>query len=105
MPEKYIELDSASLHTLEDAVTDFASLEAWVAQTKMMIPEEFRASASVDFSTDFNDGWSLTISYYRPETEEDRQRAQAEVEAFEQRRVAHRRAEFEKLKAEFEPEA
>lgn len=92
---------SAHLSDLE-ACTTFAELRALVDRWEAEVPQEHRDAATIQVVNDRDDGWGLSVTYSRPETEEDRRR-DAERRAERLARVeAYERANYERLKKKFE---
>lgn len=100
-------------HSSLEIPENFIEFIAWSNKKLMEIPEEFRASAKIEFDTDncrYDDSndLSIEITYRRPETSEELLERLEEEEAAREKRehleYLKERATYEALKKKFEVE-
>ena len=86
---------------------EFVEFLEWVEDIKREIPEEFWGSAKVSIGSGMSydqDYPTCHVTYERPETEEELRQRKAEERMKNTRRVASERAQYEALKAKFDPD-
>jgi hypothetical protein len=92
------------LSDLENAINRsglYGVLE-WANAAVAAVPEEFRDKAAVSCTCDYDSCWGFELSYERPETDEDRQKKDAEQQMWRERLGSEEYATYLRLKKKFE---
>ncbi len=66
-----VDIPLACFRELEN-VSTLDELVAWAEAVRNSVPEEYREIAVIECDNDYDDGWSMSGSYRRPETEGER---------------------------------
>lgn len=95
-----IKVDSDDFPGLYDLDGPLLGVLAWAQKIVDSVPEEYRATATID--VDCSDGAYMTVTYNRPETEEDRSEDARREAQYIADRDAREYMQFVHLKKKFE---